>query len=481
MTEYATDPETIQEFVHARNRTANWVTVHSTGLQFVTPSAPPSMYSDEDAPSYGPSDSEASSHSVPPRMLLRYNDGRPDIPISNDSASGSRGRSGPSRHSRSRSGSLSPTSPADQRMPPHHAQSLSYASGSRYAAAAETHLQATPENIRILPSASRAPEDPRRARASSTSPQGAFPPHQPSVHDRVPALADPFHPSNRAVHPHAHAPSSRSRAHPQPIPIPASPPSMHPHSQSVPHSSGSRFYEAPSIAATHTPHAPQPGLPYTYAPPAIVYAPSGRKHRSNYQPPAIVYSPSSHAHRRAPGMAYSRSDPTPQPNPYGYSPEASAGHAPYPSAHGSSQRQRHQSMGATMGREREPPRGRSYTPGRDRSRTRDTTPALSESETSSDDSGSTYYVLPSPGQKVQIIVPNAASIYASTPSPPKSRPPPRSGRVSPTSPTSSASSAKRPFFQRLFFRNSGSGSLESRGSSGQGKRLRGRIPVPWRS
>ncbi len=41
-----------------------------------------------------------------------------------------------------------------------------------------------------------------------------------------------------------------------------------------------------------------------------------------------------------------------------------------------------------------------------RSRTRTRTPSLSpsDSDTSSDTSGSTYYVLPSPGQKVQIIV-----------------------------------------------------------------------------
>ena len=70
----------------------------------------------------------------------------------------------------------------------------------------------------------------------------------------------------------------------------------------------------------------QAGLPYNYSPPAIVYAPSGRHHHSNYQPPAIVYSPSSRGHSRAPGMAYSRSDPTPLPNQY--SPEMNAGHTP---------------------------------------------------------------------------------------------------------------------------------------------------------
>ena len=404
MTEYATDPEVIQEFLHARNRTANWVSVHSRGVNFVSASSPPSMISDEDAPSYGPSESDASSsHSTPPRMLLRYDDGRPDVPISHEHSSSSSpthsrssARPPSSRHSqpRSRSGSLSPTDP---RRAPAYGQpsSLSYASGSRYAAAAAASLNAAPENIRVLPS--RQAEDSQRPRASSSSHQrhasgqALFPPHAPSIHDRVPPLADPLHASNRAPHPHP--PSHPRPSANQPIPIPASPPTVGPSAQ--PHNGGSRFYERPGMAAS------QAGLPYSYSPPAIVYAPSGRHHRSNYQPPAIVYSPSSH-HRRAPGMAFSRSDPTPQPT--RYSPETNAGHTPFPSVQGSvSQgRPRHQSLSAA---DRESPRGRSFAPtsGRDRMRTRSPTPSL-ESDTMSDSSGSTYYVLPSPGQKVQIIV-----------------------------------------------------------------------------
>ena len=396
MTEYATDPEVIQEFLHARDRTTNWVNIHSRGLSFASPSSPPSMLSDEDAPSYGPSESDASSsHSIPPRMLLHYEDGRPDVPISHEHSS-TRSRSGhqSSRQSRSRSGSLSPTDP---RRAPHPAPSLSYASGSRYATAA-ANLNPMPENIRVLPS--RQPEDSQRPRASSTPhhppAQAIFPPHQPPKHDRVPPLADPFHPSNRGPPPHPPG-HSRSAAH-HPIPAPASSSTASPNSQSHPHNGGSRFYERPGMAAS------QSGLPYAYSPPAIVYAPSGRHHRSNYQPPQIVYSPSSHGHRRAPGMAFSRSDPTPHPNQY--SPEMSAGHTPFPSAQGSAshQRTRHQSMGAA---ERDPSRGRSYTvpsSSRNRTRTRSPTPALSDDDTASDSSGSTYYVLPSPGQKVQIIV-----------------------------------------------------------------------------
>ncbi|OBZ67908.1 hypothetical protein A0H81_12140 [Grifola frondosa] len=47
-------------------------------------------------------------------------------------------------------------------------------------------------------------------------------------------------------------------------------------------------------------------------------------------------------------------------------------------------------------------------------RSRSQTPSLSGSDSRSDTSGSTYYVLPSPGQKVQIVVPNSASVYTAS-------------------------------------------------------------------
>ena len=62
-------------------------------------------------------------------------------------------------------------------------------------------------------------------------------------------------------------------------------------------------------------------------------------------------------------------------------------------------------------------------------------------------------------------VPNAATVYTSTA---------KSSR-SPRSPVSPTDSPKRPFLARIFSR--GSGSVDSRGSSGQGKRLRRRHTV----
>ncbi|KAF8621498.1 hypothetical protein AX15_007733 [Amanita polypyramis BW_CC] len=63
-----------------RDRTAHWVKTFSTDqAEFYSPSIPPSEL-DDYTPST-PSDT-GSSHSIPPRMLLRYGDGRPDLPIS---------------------------------------------------------------------------------------------------------------------------------------------------------------------------------------------------------------------------------------------------------------------------------------------------------------------------------------------------------------------------------------------------------------
>lgn len=81
MTEYTTDPEAIAHYLAARSRTAVWVD-SITGKTLVAPSAAPSLVSDtDDGMSSQDSDAE-SSHSLPPRMLLRYPDGRPDVSVS---------------------------------------------------------------------------------------------------------------------------------------------------------------------------------------------------------------------------------------------------------------------------------------------------------------------------------------------------------------------------------------------------------------
>ncbi|OBZ67749.1 hypothetical protein A0H81_12138 [Grifola frondosa] len=134
MTEYATDPEAIQDYLNSRD--PSFLAVCS-----------PSLISDEDTPGYGPSDDDASStHSLPPRMVLRYDDGRPDIPISRDrtvNGSSSRSRSTstpqsgpgpqPAYHNRTNSASQINSFPINVPHIPsqaRHAQSLSYATAA---------------------------------------------------------------------------------------------------------------------------------------------------------------------------------------------------------------------------------------------------------------------------------------------------------------------------------------------------------------
>ena len=63
----------------SRDRTAYWVQTHSYNeTPLYSPSVPPSEI--EGYLSSPPSDA-GSTHSIPPRMVLRYDDGRPDMPI----------------------------------------------------------------------------------------------------------------------------------------------------------------------------------------------------------------------------------------------------------------------------------------------------------------------------------------------------------------------------------------------------------------
>ena len=80
MTEYITSSYAFREHMSSRDRTARWVRSHSpTESKFYSPSLPP-FVTDELVPSSPPSEA-GSSHSMPPKMVLRYGDGRPDIPI----------------------------------------------------------------------------------------------------------------------------------------------------------------------------------------------------------------------------------------------------------------------------------------------------------------------------------------------------------------------------------------------------------------
>ncbi|KAI0783724.1 hypothetical protein C8Q75DRAFT_795268 [Abortiporus biennis] len=492
MTEYTTSSDAIREYMSARERTAHWVESHAHHQDaiFLSPSSPPSVLSDSDGMSYGPSDSDAaSSHSLPPRMVLRYEDGRPDVPISNDyspshhahSRSKRHGHSGSptsqspsynshhsSHHSRSRSGHQAPVPPTE--VPVLQSQSLSYAT---------IPAPPRPESIVILPS--------RESEDSTHSSGRAAPPVQaaaPSVdaHSRAPTLqtvhADPqIVPQGTYAQPSVH---------------PSASPRSRQHSHAPTHDERSRH--GGSVRSHHTAHPSDPShgvshhgsshshsrshvtsqLPYSFNPPAIIYAPSSDHSRSHYAPPAIVYSPPSHPHQThmngrypAPGMTYSQSDPLPR------GVHATGSHAGRHSvdhrSHRSAIREEtrdeydhyERSRSRSRGHHDDYARGRhtvreSRRPHESRSPSRSPT----EDDARSVSSGGTYYVIPTPGQKVQIIVPNPRSVYTAT-----------STTKSAHSPQS-ANSLKKPFFQRIFhfpgFRTPSVDSKASNGSKANG-------------
>ena len=97
MTEYTTSPHAFREFMSARERTQRWIqSVSPSDAELYSPSVPPSVLEGL-IPSSPPSEAD-STNSTPPRMVLRYNDGRPDVPIPHPNGVG---RSGSKRHQES--------------------------------------------------------------------------------------------------------------------------------------------------------------------------------------------------------------------------------------------------------------------------------------------------------------------------------------------------------------------------------------------
>lgn len=367
MTEYTTSSEAIREEMSSRQRTANWVRSHSPNeYQFYSPSVAPS-----DAPSLSSPPSEVeSSHSTPPRMLLRWGDGRPDVPIPNYStrdAAGSKGQSHVSRsrtlpqnsHNRSKSGSHSPSHRQHQheRSPP------------------RSH---SPEEIRILPSHS--PETPRAASYHSRSkslPRNTFAPSRGSILPPAPShhtIATP-----PAVYPPIMPPQM------PPLPASASGPQV---SFSQPEPSPWHPYGGRVDYAHHTPR---------HQPPSIVYAPSHHS-KSHYTPPAMYSYPPQNGPG---GMIYSHSAPAARSR---YPPVRAT---PYPSVIASSSHP-NSDHGSRSGRSKNggSTRDRSFTlpTAAPRPRVASSSSSPAPSETDSNESGSTYYVLPNGRQKVHIIV-----------------------------------------------------------------------------
>lgn len=365
MTEYTTSSEAYREHMTARERTLYWVQSHSPSeTQFYSPSMAPS---DIPSPSSPPSEVE-SSHSTPPRMLLRYGDGRPDeaIPYYDDH-SGLKGGNG----SVFRSQTL-PQNPSRSKSGSHRTHS-----SHRHDRYRERSPPRFPEDIRVFPSQS--PEEtPRRVFPSHSRSRSL--PRDPYSHSRDSGLAPPL-PHNPA---NVYAPHNLNipTAPPPIIPLPNGPQVTFSQPQPPWHPYSGRDGHHPSQHHSQR------------QPPAIVYAPSQHSRGINYSPPAMYSYPP----QQGPGgMIYSHSAPVP-----GRYPPLRA--TPYPSVIGPSshhpdsvREERLRSLGRSDGRRR------------DRSATlpRAATPLMSSEsfeEGESNDSGSTYYVLPHARQKVRVIV-----------------------------------------------------------------------------
>ncbi|KAF7337902.1 hypothetical protein MVEN_02013400 [Mycena venus] len=84
MTEYTSSSQALRDYLSSKERTKHWV--HSRiepPDECYSPNAAPSILQDPEFV-LPPASDAGSTHSVPPKMVLRYSDGRPDQPIYDD-------------------------------------------------------------------------------------------------------------------------------------------------------------------------------------------------------------------------------------------------------------------------------------------------------------------------------------------------------------------------------------------------------------
>jgi hypothetical protein len=490
MTEYTSDPEAIAHYLAARNRTANWVD-SITGKSLVAPSAPPSLVSDtDDGLSSQDSDAE-SSHSQPPRMVLRYPDGRPDVAVSaawppgsqkplstsptyahhysSRPQPGSHGHhpSNPDMHSRVPSNAVplyvtppppviathpetihirpSPTGPLSIQHnayfppDPHNDPSAAPRSRSRsirssnrpqvslqmiYSPPPPVPLSSQSQSAPVSPTGEGfqptqpPPPLPQPGLVIAPSPVYGFPPTSPP---EPPQAAPPTGSSRTHSRTHSYS-SNHSYPHPpaQPSSNPGPPPTLY-HSGSTAqrprrHSSraGSTSHIDPhphphvdsQQSSSHTGSGISPSRRHGHNPPSIIYAPSANSSLYAYNPPVIttrpppnmpIHSPTPH-HAHAHRMAQSISDPTPIGGSLG--------------RNGTSGRlfedfSRTPSPNTARARAKESAKKDKSRKDKLRRRRRDSAGGVDNDDHddgASFSSGSTYYVLPSPGQKIKVVV-----------------------------------------------------------------------------
>lgn len=354
MTEYNTSPEAIEVFTSSKERTACWVDSYSPYHdQLHSPDSPPSVVEElEEHES-----DEDSTHSLPPKMVLRYGDGRADIPISHwhyenapHRGPNSRPRPHTAYHSHDRARSA-----ADAYPPPHtryHEHAAPHHPSARHGLprASQDDFSAPPEEIHILPS------DPN---AQPHRPAGTYRPRRSSEpHRRQPSQPAPLEDEPEVIKP---LPPRYPPNH-----VDGAPPIMYSHSQHI-HDTHDHPHPSHSHSRGNRP------------PPSIVYAPGHHHARDHYAPPTIVYAP-----QKAPGMTYTVSSPT------------GSGFPQYPRITATPYKPVRSNLSSVHEDPRYGPRGFMR---------RDNSRAPSPlSETASGDSGGTYYIIPTPGQKVKVLV-----------------------------------------------------------------------------
>lgn len=328
----------------SKERTAYWIR-HHTPEQFYSPSQPPSNFGEPEGQvqSLLNDSDEESTHSIPPKMLLKYGDGRPDIPISH----WHHGNAGvePS-HQTSRSGSR----PRAQSQQVHHHRSRSeqpvQRAVPRYIPPPDNDSMSYPEEIKINPShvpnsrpKSTSYTPTHHSRRSKSQPRQGYPPEE---------IPQPQMPVNythtpRSIHPGQVAPQvAYSQSHPM-------------------YRGGKDAYKSRYL---------EHDILRSRTPPAIVYAP-GTHSKTHYAPPTLMH----HGH--------------------GYQVPHKSGRYPpintttFPSG---------------LSSVKEDTRGGRSTKMKTLFGGAHLQDSRSPSPHSSAESGSTYYVLPSQGQKVQVIV-----------------------------------------------------------------------------
>lgn len=259
MTEYITSPDPSLIFRHSKERIASWVRSHSPYLShYHSPDSPPSVVGEVDERD----SDEGSTHSLPPKMVLRYGDGRADIPISHWHYDNAR------REPLSRHGSHSR---------PHGRDYAHHTTRHPLPRAYHDDFSTPPEEIHILPSDPNVqPHRPRgtyRPRRASEPPRRQFDDEPEIITPLPPAPAPQRRPHSHSHHGHVEAPPV-VYSHSQHIHY------DHDHDHPHPHHSHSR----------------------SHPPPSIVYP--ARHVNEHYAPPTVVYS------HKAPGMTHTISAPS---------------------------------------------------------------------------------------------------------------------------------------------------------------------------